>query len=95
MDVSSKSSSFLLKETFLPNHQTIDDIDKDQMEIKIRRRQRYMTKTYQYEKRYTLEGERIQELRIISARDYIEMNRARDPAKAELHKVRTRFVYDT
>lgn len=48
------------------------------MSICVRERKKNGSKIYNYEKRYVLEGERIQELKIITAKDYVEFVRASD-----------------
>lgn len=92
MPVEMKHSYF--NEHFLPSHTTIDDVNMDQLSICVRERKKNGSKIYNYDKRYVLEGERIQELRIISAKDYVEFVRSADNTLAPLHKLRSKFIVD-
>jgi hypothetical protein len=65
------------------------------MSICVRQRSKNGAKIYQYEKRYKLEGERIGELRVITAKEFIEYQRSKDETIPELHKTRIKFIKDT
>lgn len=84
-----------IKETFLPCSNSIDDVNIDNLSICVRERSKNGSKIYHYEKRYILGNERIQELRIISAKDYIEFVRQSDKSVPVLQKIRTKFFVET
>ena len=83
-----------INEHFLPSHSTIDDVNIDQLSICVRERIKNGSKIYNYDKRYLLEKERIQELRIISAKDYVEFVRSADNSLRSLQKTRSKFIVD-
>lgn len=85
VDRSSLSEDFLqqanehstITEYFMPIYRTFDDAEHhaDQLSICIRERKKNGQKTYNYKKRYMIGDERIQEIRIITAKEYVEYQR--------------------
>lgn len=67
-----KVTQSILKETFLPCSNSIDDVNLDNLSICVRERRKEGGRIYTYDKRYLVGDERIQEMRIISAKDYLE-----------------------
>ena len=90
-----KTCQSLIKETFLPCSNSIDDINVDNLSICVRERKKDGSKTYIYDKRYIMGDERIQEMRIISAKDYVEFVRQSDKTIKVLEKIRTKFILQT
>lgn len=50
---------------------------------------------YNYEKRFTVGNERIQEMRSITAKDYLDLLKNKSDDRAPILKERTCFVYQT
>ena len=61
--------------------------------ICVRKREKEGMANFNYEKRLVLGGERIQEMRKISAREYVQMIKNRDQDAIPLIKTRTIFGY--
>lgn len=79
----------------MPSHDTIDDVTVDYLSICVRERRKDGSKFFNHEKRYMLEGERIQEMKIISAKEFVEYVRSSDSALKPLEKIRQKFIVDT
>lgn len=65
------------------------------MTICVRKREKNGHAMYNYEKRYSVSGERIQEMHTISAKDYLELCKNKADDRTSLQKKRTCFVYKT
>lgn len=63
------------------------------MSIMVKQRKKNGTNTYNYEKRFMRDGERVQEMRILPAKDYVELLRSACTHKLKLEKQRKYFVY--
>ena len=62
--------------------------------ICVKRREKNGLKNFNYEKRKIVDGERIQEMRNLSAREYTQLIKNQDVNTVALHKVRTIFGYE-
>ena len=61
----------------------------------MRKRKNKGLTVYNYEKRYTVGGERIQEMRSLTAVEYFSNCKRKDSSKIALQKDRICFVYKT
>ena len=62
--------------------------------ICVKKREKNGLKNFNYEKRMIVDGERIQEMRNLSAREYMQLIKNHDPNTVPLKKVRTIFGYE-
>ena len=83
-------------ETFLkvPENEK-EDTHKKNLTICVRKRMKEGFILHNYEKRYQLGGERIQEMRSITARKYLELLDNSSESRAPILKERVCFLHDT
>lgn len=79
---------YTLTEYHLPSNDTIDDVSRDQLAICVRERKKDGSKLFNYEKRFLVEGEQIKEMRVLSAKEYVEYVRTSCPTMKPLKKLR-------
>jgi len=72
-----------------------EDLHRENITICVRERKKNGLKVYNYEKRYNVGDERIQEMRSISAREYFSYCKNKSETTVTLHKERICFVYQT
>jgi len=71
------------------------DRKKQNITVCVRQRSKQGATVYNYEKRYMVGHERIQEMRQITAKDYIDLLKNKSDYRAPLLKERTCFVFQT
>ena len=85
-----------IKETYIKlPHEEEEDVHRQNVTACVRERKKHGLTLYNYEKRYVVGDERIQEMRTISAKDFVDYQKIRLETKQTLLKERTTFAYKT
>ena len=85
------TETIIIKETYLKRQKN----DDENSSVCVRSRQRNGLTIFNYEKRLTRDGQRIQEMRTISAQEYLQLKQDMDKDSMPLVKTRTLFGYNT